>query len=184
MRSALAGLQPSADFSFDNFGLRPKSSSRFGHGKTSHNPSRYTQFQFRRLLLQKKPFIALAILDAMSLLLSIHIFVPSLLNIGQIFSSDNFLGILLNLLQILLYASLAVSVYFYFKKPIVAVIMYYFQFVLRGLSFVMSFGFLLRINLLFQNDTLYMILAITVSVLEITRLIYTIILNRDLITRN
>jgi hypothetical protein len=43
MRSALAGLRPSADFSFDNFGLRPKSSSRFGHGKTSHNPSRYTK---------------------------------------------------------------------------------------------------------------------------------------------
>jgi hypothetical protein len=43
MRSALAGLRPSADFSFDNFGLRPKSSSRFGHGKTSHNPSRYVK---------------------------------------------------------------------------------------------------------------------------------------------
>jgi hypothetical protein len=41
MRSALAGLRPSADFSFDNFALRPKPSSRFGHGKTSHNPSRY-----------------------------------------------------------------------------------------------------------------------------------------------
>jgi hypothetical protein len=35
MRSALAGLRASPDFSFDNFGLRPKSSSRFGHGKTS-----------------------------------------------------------------------------------------------------------------------------------------------------
>jgi hypothetical protein len=45
MRSALAGLRPSADFSFDNFGLRPKSSSRFGHGKTSHNPSRYMSLQ-------------------------------------------------------------------------------------------------------------------------------------------
>jgi hypothetical protein len=43
MRSALAGLRPSADFSFDYFGLRPKSSSRFGHGKTSHNPSRYVK---------------------------------------------------------------------------------------------------------------------------------------------
>jgi hypothetical protein len=41
MRSALAGLRASPDFSFDYFGLRPKSSSRFGHGKTSHNPSRY-----------------------------------------------------------------------------------------------------------------------------------------------
>jgi hypothetical protein len=44
MRSALAGLRASPDFSFDNFGLRPKSSSRFGHGKTSHNPSRYAIF--------------------------------------------------------------------------------------------------------------------------------------------
>jgi hypothetical protein len=43
MRSALAGLRPSADFSFDNFALRANLSSRFGHGKTSHNPSRYVK---------------------------------------------------------------------------------------------------------------------------------------------
>jgi hypothetical protein len=52
MRSALAGLRPSADFSFDNFGLRPKSSSRFGHGKTSHNPSRYVICQWRKTLMK------------------------------------------------------------------------------------------------------------------------------------
>jgi hypothetical protein len=51
MRSALAGLRASPDFSFDNFGLRPKSSSRFGHGKTSHNPSRYMKKWMKRHLM-------------------------------------------------------------------------------------------------------------------------------------
>jgi hypothetical protein len=62
--------------------------------------------------------------------------------------------------------------------------MYYFQFVLRGLSFIMSFGFLLYINLIFQNNTLYIVLVVYVAALEIGRLIYTIVLNRYLITRN
>jgi hypothetical protein len=51
MRSALAGLRPSADFSFDNFALRANLSSRFGHGKTSHNPLRYRKYTVTRNLL-------------------------------------------------------------------------------------------------------------------------------------
>jgi hypothetical protein len=122
--------------------------------------------------LQKKSFIALAILDGLSLLLTFHIVIPSILNIGSILKSANTLGSLLILLQMVLYFSLAVSIFFYFKKPLVAIIMYYFQFVLRGLSFIMSFGFLLYINLIFQNNTLYIVLVVYVAALEIGRLIY------------
>jgi hypothetical protein len=62
--------------------------------------------------------------------------------------------------------------------------MYYFQIVLRGLSFVLSFDFIFRLNQLFQNETFKMVLVVFVSLLEVGRLIYTIVLNREELRKN
>jgi hypothetical protein len=85
---------------------------------------------------------------------------------------------LVMLFQFLLYFSLPISAYLHYKLRKSALIIYYIQFVFRLFFFSLSFGFILRINMLFNNPTLYKILAVIVLMLEITRFILSIKLHK------
>ena len=89
----------------------------------------------------------------------------------------------LDTLSILFYLSLVISVIWLFKNKSKGLIIYYFQFPFRiGLA-IFSFGFIMPLSGLFENHGLgIQVLSVICSVLEISRLITSILIHRKMRT--
>ena len=87
-----------------------------------------------------------------------------------------FLWKLLPFLQILLITSIFVTGVLYFFNNITAYYIYFGQILLRFMFCMPSFGLLLKINILMKNSILYKILLCLCFIMELIRLIFTIII--------
>ena len=87
-----------------------------------------------------------------------------------------FLWKLLPFLQILLITSIFVTGVLYFFNNITAFYIYFGQILLRFMFCMPSFGLLLKINILMKNSILYKILLCLCFIMELIRLIFTIII--------
>jgi hypothetical protein len=76
--------------------------------------------------------------------------------------------------QIVLLLIIISSIPLYFRQSRYALRIYYPEFILRLYFFIMTFGFILWLNLIFKNLSFYNVLAIIVIILEILRLILSI----------
>ena len=87
-----------------------------------------------------------------------------------------FLWKLLPFLQILLITSIFVTGVLYFFNIITSFYIYFGQILLRFMFCMPSFGLLLKINILMKNSILYKILLCLCFIMELIRLIFTIII--------
>ena len=87
-----------------------------------------------------------------------------------------FLWKLLPFLQILLITSIFVTGLLYFFNNITAYYFYFGQILLRFMFCMPSFGLLLKINILMKNSILYKILLCLCFIMELIRLIFTIMI--------
>ena len=87
-----------------------------------------------------------------------------------------FLWKLLPFLQILLITSIFVTGVLYFFNNITAYYIYFGQILLRFMFCMPSFGLLLKISILMKNSILYKILLCLCFIMELIRLIFTIII--------
>ena len=82
-----------------------------------------------------------------------------------------------HLLHSLLFLVIVVSIFLYFSQTRAALRLYYFEFFLRLFLFTTTFGFVLKLNILFKDTALYNTLIISVIILEVFRLLASIILD-------
>jgi len=100
-------------------------------------------------------------------------------SISNELGSLHFLAPLLIFSKLVLLLSLLLSAFFYWKKPVVAYLMYYPQFFLKLLHLILSFGFITHLNYFFGSSIFYQILIYLAIALEIGRLVVTIYLHRN-----
>jgi hypothetical protein len=79
--------------------------------------------------------------------------------------------------QLVLFLLITVSIILYFRQQRIALRLYYFEFIIRVILFTTSFGFLLRLNYLVKSQNFYHTMTIAVLVLEILRLLVSLILD-------
>lgn len=120
--------------------------------------------------MKKNILIAFGLLDILSFVLSYKIGVNMLNSIGQI--------PILSILEILLIVSLIVSGIFSIMRKKVSLIIYYFQFPFKLGFVILTFAFLLRLFEFQYNSNGYQILLWFIGLLEIARLIFTIMIHK------
>jgi hypothetical protein len=79
--------------------------------------------------------------------------------------------------HIVLFLMVLVSIFLYFRQNRYALRLYYFESVLRIMIFTTTFGFILKLNILVQDQVIYNYLAVLVVALEVIRLIISILLD-------
>ena len=129
---------------------------------------------------RSKIFILFCILQIVTLINMIPFYyklAPHLLSHINIFDQNNIEYLRFNGSHLLLFLMILVSIFLYFKQNRLALRLYYFEFILRILLFTTTFGFLLKLNFIFRAQSVYNILVITVIVLEILRLITSVIID-------
>jgi hypothetical protein len=81
---------------------------------------------------------------------------------------------LFDILQIILLLIITSSIILYYRQSRFALRLYYIEFFLRLLFYITTFGFILKLNIVFHNQAVYDSLKIAVVILEIFRLVMTI----------
>jgi hypothetical protein len=122
---------------------------------------------------RRKIFILIGIVQILSLIYSLPFYIRLTLNI--IIHPYEF--ILFDGLQIGLLLIIISSIVLYFRQSRYALRIYYLEFILRILFFTTTFGYFVMLNFVFHNQAFYDILRIFVVILEILRLITSIILD-------
>ena len=81
---------------------------------------------------------------------------------------------IVNIIQISLIFSLIFSSILYFIDNMVAYILYLPQFILRIVFFMTTISYIVRLNYIFKNQNIYMLLAVISILFDIIRLIYSV----------
>lgn len=133
-------------------------------------------FQARKFLFGKNDYmkknllIAFGLLDILSFIQSYKIGVNMLNSIGHI--------PILSILEILLIVSLIASGIFSIMRKKVSLIIYYIQFPFKLGFVILTFAFLFRLFGFQYNSNEYQILLWFIGLLEIARLIFTIMIHK------
>lgn len=120
--------------------------------------------------MTKKILIAFGILDLLSFVLTYKFGIKMIENIE--------LSPLMYLPEILLIISLIASGIFSILKKKVSLLIYYFQFPLKVTFMILTFGFLFKLLGLQHDSVGYKILIPITFVLEVTRLVITIMIHK------
>ena len=120
--------------------------------------------------MTKKILISFGILDLLSFVLTYKFGIKMIENIE--------LSPLMYLPEILLIVSLIASGIFSILKKKVSLFIYYFQFPLKVTFMILTFGFLFKLLGLQHDSVGYKILIPTTFLLEVTRLVITIMIHK------
>ncbi|MCG6191440.1 hypothetical protein [Maribellus maritimus] len=120
--------------------------------------------------MKKNLLIAFGLLDLISFLQSYKIGINMLNSIGQI--------PILSILEILLIVSLIASGIFSIMRKKISLIIYYIQFPLKLGFVILTFAFLFKLFGLQYNSNGYRILLWIIVLLEIARLIFSIMIHK------
>jgi hypothetical protein len=120
--------------------------------------------------MKKNLLIAFGLLDLISFVLSYKIGINLLNSIGQI--------PILSILEILLIVSLIASGILSIKRKKISLIIYYIQFPLKLGFVILTFAFLFRLFGFQYDSSEYRILLWFIALLEIARLVFSIMIHK------
>jgi len=126
---------------------------------------------------RKKIFVLIGILQIVSMLNVMPFYYRLVSNSAVLSNMYDQTNILFYGSHIFLFMMVLVSVFLYFRQNRYALRLYYLESVLRVLIYTTTFGFILKLNILFKDQVLYNYLVVTVVALEVIRLIISILLD-------